>query len=165
LRFDELDKNPFTHRYYIVINWREAMHILLIEDSGTLASLFEVQVRRLGHQIVSAGTKVAALAAFDKETFDLVFIDMGLEGLQDRGLEILAEMKAKKPDQRIGILSSNDLRDMVRESQQKGAEFYMVKPFTLEGLTVILSGDKNAIRTYQPEIGEGRIILLEEIGR
>ena len=141
------------------------MNILLIEDYNTLANLFQVQIGQLGHQTTSTGTKAAALAAFEKDSFDLVFIDMGLEGLQDRGLEILAEMKAKKPDQRIGILSSNDLRDMVRESQQKGAEFYMVKPFTLEGLTVILSGDKNAIRTYQPEIGEGRIILLQEMGR
>ena len=141
------------------------MHILMVEDSGTLASLFEAQARRLGHQVVSAGTKVAALAAFEKATFDLVFIDMGLEGLHDRGLEILAEMKAQKPDQRIGILSSNDLRDMVRESQQKGAEFYMVKPFTLEGLSIILSDDKTAIRTYQPGIGEGRIILLDEMSR
>ena len=140
------------------------MHILLIEDSGTLASLFEVQAYRLGHQAVSAETKAEALEAFEENSFDLIFIDMGLEGQQDRGLEILAEMKAKKPDQRIGILSSNDLRDMVRASQQKGAEFYMVKPFTLEGLSVVLTGDKKAIRTYQPGIGEGRIILLEEMG-
>ena len=100
------------------------------------------------------------MAAFAKEPFDLIFIDMGLEGQQDRGLEILAEMKEQKPDQRVGILSSNDLRDMVRASQQHGAEFYMVKPFTMEGLSVILSGDKKAIQNYQPEIGEGRIILL-----
>lgn len=141
------------------------MNILLIEDSGTLAKLFEVQVRQLGHQLVSAQTKATALAAFERDTFDLVFIDMGLEGQQDRGLEILAEMKAHKPDQRIGILSSNDLRDMVRESQQKGAQFYMVKPFTMEGLSVVLGGDKKAIRGYQPEIGEGRILLLEEVGK
>ncbi len=141
------------------------MNILLIEDSGTLAKLFQVQVRQLGHQLVSTPTKATALAAFEKDTFDIVFIDMGLEGLQDRGLEILAEMKAKKPDQRIGILSSNDLRDMVRESQQKGAEFYMVKPFTMEGLSVVLSGDKKAIQSYQPEIGEGRILLLEDVGK
>ena len=141
------------------------MNILLIEDSGTLANLFQVQVRQLGHQLVSTGTKATALAAFEKDTFDLVFIDMGLEGQQDRGLEILTEMKVKKPDQRIGILSSNDLRDMVRESQQQGAEFYMVKPFTMEGLSVVLSGDQKAIRTYQPEVGEGRIILLEQVGK
>lgn len=141
------------------------MKILLIEDSGTLAKLFEVQVRQLGHQLVSTQTKAAALAVFEKDSFDLVFIDMGLEGQQDRGLEILTEMKVKKPDQRIGILSSNDLRDMVRESQQQGAEFYMVKPFTMEGLSVVLSGDQKAIRTYQPEVGEGRIILLEQVGK
>jgi hypothetical protein len=53
------------------------------------------------------------------------------------------------------------MRDMVSLGQAIGAEFYVVKPFTMEGLTVILSGDKAAIRNYQPEIGEGRILLLQ----
>ena len=86
---------------------------------------------------------------------------MGLEGQQDRGLQIMIEMKALVPTQRLGVLSSNDLRDMVRRSQEAGAEFYMVKPFTMDGLMVVLSGDKQAIRTYQPEIGEGRIIYFQ----
>jgi DNA-binding response OmpR family regulator len=100
------------------------------------------------------------MAAFKNETFDLIFIDMGLDGIQDRGLEILTEMKRLTPEQRIGILSSNDMRDKVRHSQECGAEFYMVKPFTMRGLTAVLTGDKEAIKNYQPEIGEGRIISL-----
>jgi two-component system chemotaxis response regulator CheY len=137
------------------------MHILLIEDSNTLANLFKVQLRQLGnHTMTSAYDKASAMAAFAQEQFDLIFVDMGLEGIQDRGLEILAEIKQHSPQQRVGMLSSNDLRDMVRLSQKAGAEFYMVKPFTLEGLGVVLEGDQEAIRSYMPEVGEGRIIAL-----
>lgn len=137
------------------------MHILLVEDNSTLATLFGVQLRQLGgHSLAVASGKDAAIAAFEKEAFDLVFIDMGLEGYQDRGLQILAAIKALAPQQRVGILSSNDLRDMVRLSQKNGADFYMVKPFTLDGLALILTGDKDAIRTYTPEIDEGRIIAF-----
>ena len=138
------------------------MHILLIEDSSTLANLFQVQLRQFGHELSAAETKAEAMAAFAQTSFDLIFVDMGLEGLQDRGLEILSEIKEQKPNQRVGILSSNDLRDMVRASQEHGAEFYMVKPFTMEGLAVVLSGDAKAIKNYQPEIGEGRIIFFGE---
>ena len=137
------------------------MNILLIEDSNTLAQLFDVQLRQLGHKLTTAETKAEAMAAFEAQTFDLIFIDMGLEGQQDRGLQILIEMRGLAPTQRIGILSSNDQRDMVRRSREKGAEFYMVKPFTMDGLMVVLSGDKQAIQSYQPEIGEGRIIYLQ----
>jgi len=137
------------------------MHILLVEDNSTLTALFRVQLRQLGgHTLVTAATKDAAIAAFQKEAFDLVFVDMGLEGYQDRGLQILAEIKALAPQQRMGVLSSNDLRDMVRLSQKNGADFYMVKPFTQGGLAVILSGDKEVIRNYTPEIDEGRIIIF-----
>ncbi len=36
----------------------------------------------------------------------------------------------------------------------------MVKPFTLDGLALILSGDKEAIRNYIPDVDEGRIIAF-----
>jgi response regulator of citrate/malate metabolism len=49
---------------------------------------------------------------------------------------------------------------MVRKSRQVGAEFYMVKPFTMEGLEVVLEGDRAAMKAYQPDIGEGRILVL-----
>lgn len=137
------------------------MHILLVEDNNTLATLFGVQLRQLGgHTLTIAASKDAAISAFGKESFDLVFVDMGLEGYQDRGLDILVEIKTLAPQQRIGVLSSNDLRDIVRLSQKHGAEFYMVKPFTLEGLATVLNGDKLAIQNYIPEIDEGRIIAF-----
>ena len=137
------------------------MHILLVEDNGILTTLFGVQLRQLGnHTLTTANTIPSAMAAFDQEEFDLIFIDMGLDGLPDGGLQLLAQIKAKAPHQRAGILSSNDLRDMVRLSQKAGAEFYMVKPFTLEGLAVVLGGDKEAIRNYVSGIDEGRIIAF-----
>lgn len=137
------------------------MHILLIEDSSTLATLFRVQLQQLGdHTLTTVFDRAGAIEAFKKEKFDLVFVDMGLDGYQDGGLQVLAEIKTLVPEQRVGVLSSNDLREMVRLSQKYGAEFYMVKPFTIEGLALVLTGDKEAIRSYMPEIGEGRIIAL-----
>jgi two-component system chemotaxis response regulator CheY len=137
------------------------MRILLVEDSDPLADLFRVQLYRLGqHELVQAGSKKRGLELYKAGAFDVVFIDMGLEGIQDRGLEIIREIKAQAPQQRIGVLSSNDLQDMVRQSRQAGAEFYMVKPFTMEGLKIVLEGDPAVMKTYRPDIGEGRILVL-----
>ncbi|NIT61983.1 MAG: response regulator [Aliifodinibius sp.] len=137
------------------------MHLLLVEDNGTLIMLFQAQLRRLeNHSLTTAATKTEALTAFQNETFDLIFIDMALEGIPNRGLEILREIKSSKPDQRVGILSSNDLRDTVKASQELGAEFYMVKPFTFRGLQVVLSGDLEAVQHYRPNVSEGPIIAL-----
>jgi CheY-like chemotaxis protein len=137
------------------------MRILLVEDNAALSDLFRVQLRRLGqHELSVTTSKQGALLVFEPGLFDVVFIDMGLEGIPDRGLEIIREIKMQAPGQRVGVLSSNDLQDMVRNSQQVGATFYMVKPFTMEGLQVVLEADQASIRTYQPDIGEGRIIAL-----
>jgi CheY-like chemotaxis protein len=136
------------------------MRVLLVEDNESLADLFRVQVRRLGYELSVATSKKSALDVYQPATFDTVFIDMGLEGIADRGLEIIREIKAQSPQQRVGVLSSNDLQAMVRQSRQAGAVFYMVKPFTMEGLQVVLAGDPAAIKAYLPDIGEGRIIAL-----
>lgn len=137
------------------------MHILLVEDNGILTTLFGVQLRQLGnHTLTTASGIATALAAFNQEKFDLIFIDMGLDGLPDGGLQLLTQIKTQAPQQRAGVLSSNDLRDMVRLSQKAGAEFYMVKPFTMEGLSVVLEGDKEAMRSYVSGIDEGRIIAF-----
>lgn len=137
------------------------MRVLLVEDSEILADLFRVQLQRLGqHELFVAASKQKAYEMFKPDTFDIVFIDMGLEGIPERGLEIIREIKAQSPRQRIGVLSSNDLQDVVRQSRQVGAAFYMVKPFTMEGLQVVLEGDEAAMRAYQPDVGEGRIIPL-----
>jgi CheY-like chemotaxis protein len=138
------------------------MRILLVEDNAALSDLFRVQLRRLGqHELSVTTSKQGALQVFEPGHFDVVFIDMGLEGIPDRGLEIIREIKVQAPGQKVGVLSSNDLQDMVRNSQQVGAAFYMVKPFTMEGLQVVLEADQAAIRAYQPDIGEGRIIALK----
>ena len=137
------------------------MQVLLVEDNEALAGLFRVQLRRLGpYELAVADSKQRALELYKPSAFEVVFIDMGLEGIADRGLEIIREIKLQKPEQRVGVLSSNDLQEMVRQSRQVGATFYMVKPFTLEGLEVVLKGEAAAIHAYQPEIGEGRIIAL-----
>jgi two-component system chemotaxis response regulator CheY len=137
------------------------MQVLLVEDSEALAGLFRVHLRRLGpYELAVAYTKKSALEMYKPGAFEVVFIDMGLEGIADRGLEIIREIKIQMPGQRIGVLSSNDLQEMVRQSRQVGATFYMVKPFTPEGLEVVLKGDPAAMKAYQPELGEGRIIAL-----
>jgi len=137
------------------------MHLLLAEDNGTLANLFRAQLRRLkDHTLTIAATKKEALDAFKAETFDLIFIDMALEGVPYRGLEILREIKTVKPEQRVGILSSNDGREIVKDCRENGAEFYMVKPFTFKGLRLVLEGDQQAIRHYRPDASEGPIIAL-----
>jgi CheY-like chemotaxis protein len=137
------------------------MRVLLVEDSDILADLFRVQLQRLGqHSLLVAASKQKTFEVFKPDAFDIIFIDMGLEGIPDRGLEIIREIKIQSPQQKIGVLSSNDLQDMVQQSRQVGAVFYMVKPFTMEGLQVVLEGDKAAMRAYQPDVGEGRIIPL-----
>jgi CheY-like chemotaxis protein len=137
------------------------MRILLVEDSDILADLFRVQLQRLGqHSLFVAVSKQKTLDVFKPDAFDIIFIDMGLEGIPDRGVEIIREIKIQSPQQKIGVLSSNDLQDMVQQSRQVGAAFYMVKPFTMEGLQVVLEGDEAAMRAYQPDVGEGRIIPL-----
>ena len=139
------------------------MRVLLVDDSHLLSDLFQIQLQHLGaHSLEVRRTKKEALAAFQSQEFDVVFIDMRLEGQEERGLDILRDIKALKPEQSVVILSVNDQAGVIKSSKAAGASFYMIKPFTLDGLRLVLSGDEEGVSRYQPCVGEGRIFPLQK---
>lgn len=143
---------------------KAGMNVLLVEDNGALGNLFKAQLHRVegDHTAIVVTTKQEVLTALTQDTFDLIFIDMALEGLPYRGLEILKEIKQQYPAQRVGILSSNDAGAIIRDCREYGAEFYMVKPFTYKGLSLILTGSLEEIQHYRSDISEGQILSFVE---
>jgi CheY-like chemotaxis protein len=62
------------------------MHILLVEDSDTLANLFRVQLRQVGnHTLTVTSTKAQTLAVVEQEKIDMALIDMGRKAARIAG--------------------------------------------------------------------------------
>lgn len=114
------------------------MNILIIEDDKlTLHSLKHV-IESLGHNVALAENAEEAMNKIVDGKFDLVFSDIMMPGIS--GLSLLTILRTvhlcKTPIVAMSIL--ND-KPVVEAAFAAGANDFMVKPFTLEGLTETLN--------------------------
>ena len=107
------------------------MRILLAEDHPDTAKVTARLLRREGHEVTVAGGLAEALAAADRDTFELVISDIGLG--DGNGCDLMARLR----DQHglCGIAVSGYATDAdVRRSRAAGFFAHLVKPVSLETL-------------------------------
>lgn len=112
---------------------RHPLSILLVEDSPTNRQLLVSLVSRLGYDPEAVGSGEEALRALDAETFDLVFVDLSLPGID--GDELARRIRADhdtKP--RIVALTGHDNPETRQQAEEAGVDAYLTKPVDLADL-------------------------------
>ena len=115
------------------------LEILAVDDDpGVLKSLNVVfdGVYKL-HSAANAGE---CLAFLDSRDVPLLILDLGLPDMD--GLELLKKSKEINPAMEIIVLTANTSLDSGVEAMRLGAYDYMVKPFDVDKLTLVV---KNAL--------------------
>lgn len=122
------------------------MNILLIDDHALFREGFKLMLARVlpdGVRMVEAGSAEAGLAAAAGESFDLVFLDLGLPGLG--GLDGLRAVRRQCPDACLVVLSAVDGSEVVRQALFYGAQGYIPKTIAVDEMRVavrrILDGE------------------------
>jgi len=117
------------------LGWAEAaedVRILLVDDSEPVREVFGRMLGHLGHMVVHAADGAEAIAAYQANRPDGVFLDLSMPGLS--GLEVLKELVELDPDARIAVLTSRRDAESVQAALTGGARDYVVKPSTLARL-------------------------------
>jgi DNA-binding response OmpR family regulator len=121
------------------------MRILIVEDEARILTFVARALRAEGWTVSVAENGATGLTAAVANPFDLVVLDLLLPGMD--GLELLRELRARKPDLPVLILSArNDLETKLR-GFKLGADDYLVKPFSLSEL---LARVRVQLRRRQP---------------
>ena len=122
-----------------------SQRILVVEDEPRLSSFLVKGLKAKGFAISLAESGAEALAKADDDDFDLVILDLGLPDID--GLDVLAELRARKVGIPVVILTARDeLRDKI-SGLESGADDYVTKPFRFEELLArirVRLRDKNA---------------------
>lgn len=127
--------------------------ILIIEDDIQIGSLEEEVLNNNGYQCFRAYSGSEAVLLLEKESIDLIILDLMLPGLSGE------EALKKSGDIPVIVVNAKaDIDDKVK-MLKNGAQDYMTKLFSARELTEIMGG------TIDSEINEGvlSIILMLKI--
>jgi two-component system chemotaxis response regulator CheY len=79
-----------------------------------------------------------ALEIIDDFEPDMITSDFGTERMD--GYDFLVEVKKQYPDVIFGFITSQVSSKLQQKAHKAGADFYLVKPFTVEELRSVLEG-------------------------
>lgn len=110
--------------------------ILVVDDEVTIRKMVEHHLRRQRYSVAVAATLSEAAAVLHTERFDLMFLDLCLP--DGDGLELLQRVMQAPAAPVVAILSGcTGVEEAVR-CIRSGAFDYILKPFSLEELDVVI---------------------------
>jgi len=102
-------------------------NILVIDDEGTIRSLFKETLEELGHKVTTAKTSSQGLELVKQRDFDLVFLDLKMPVMD--GAELFCQIKAVKPKLPVTIITGYPESAMMAQALAQGPFGLMKKPF------------------------------------
>lgn len=112
------------------------MRILVVEDDRKVANFIQSGLQQEGYAVdvlldgTGAGDQAAAI------DYDAVVLDLMLPGRS--GMQVLRDIRARKPQLPVLILTAKDSLDERVTGLDSGADDYMAKPFALAELAARL---------------------------
>ncbi|MGI6393723.1 MAG: response regulator [bacterium] len=102
--------------------------ILIVDDDRELLSTLKRYLELQGIKVSGATSGEEAAEILDKESFDLVLLDIILPGIN--GIEILKNIKEKNPDQKVIVMTAMLSIENTIAALREGAVEYLLKPFS-----------------------------------
>ncbi|MBS0350473.1 MAG: response regulator [Proteobacteria bacterium] len=116
-------------------------HILVVEDNMLNQKVIKFMLNELGCQITFAENGETAIELFKKNHYHLIFMDIGLPGMN--GLEVIGTIRKLENKHRsrtpIVALSAHVGEDDFKQSTQAGADYVLTKPVIREELIKVLN--------------------------
>ncbi|MGB0498236.1 MAG: sigma-54-dependent transcriptional regulator [Rubricella sp.] len=106
--------------------------VLVIEDAVTLLELYGGVLEAAGFTVDRASGAGEARDLLARRDYGVVVLDLVLA--DGDGLDLLSAMRARKPAQRVVVVTANGSVDRAVEAMRRGAFDFLVKPFPPERL-------------------------------
>ena len=110
----------------------------MVEDEETLAVGLEYNLNEEGYLVTWAKNGREAVEIFERESFDLIILDIMLPYLN--GFEVAEEVRKKDIQMPILMLTAKTESEDRVKGLEKGADDYLTKPFHLQELLLRVKG-------------------------
>ncbi|MBI5212855.1 MAG: response regulator [Nitrospirae bacterium] len=85
------------------------MKVLVVDDEKNILKLYKAELEEEGYAVVTANSGQEALDIFESENPDIVTLDILMPDID--GIQVLRQMKEKRPEIPIIMLTAYDYRD------------------------------------------------------
>jgi two-component system nitrogen regulation response regulator NtrX len=102
--------------------------ILVVDDEPAIRETMRMILEYDGHEVMAAGSGQEALAVVERESPDLVFLDIKMPGLD--GLEVLGRLRAINDTLPVVIISAHGTAATALEAGRLGAFRFIEKPLS-----------------------------------
>jgi len=134
------------------------MRILLVEDDKIIGDGIVRGLELEGFAVDWVETEASAHSALLTHHYELLILDLGLP--DGSGFNVLKQLRDKKNDLPVLILTAYDQINYKVQGLDGGADDYLVKPFDLEELYArIRALRRRANGTVSPTLTAGNIVL------
>ena len=113
---------------------KTTVSILLVDDDPAFRHVMSGELRRLGHQVATAGSGEEAVASFNGHQPEIVLLDLRLPGMD--GLSALKAMRTRNPSIEVIVLTGHGSIDSAIECIRQGAFDYVTKPCPLDEIQI-----------------------------
>jgi two-component system, NtrC family, response regulator len=115
----------------------EKIKLMLVDDNQGLREQLKWALIDT-YEIVEADSMETCCAMFERHVPQIVCLDMGLDNIPDRGLEIIDRLIVKKRSVKIIVITANTDENLGPESIKRGAFDFLSKPIDIGQLRIII---------------------------
>ena len=121
----------------------ETFRILVVDDNKELREILEEFLESDGHEVEGSPDGLDALKRHQKSPFDLIITDLNMPEIS--GMELIKTIRKENQDTEFVIITGYASMDSAVEAVRIGAFDYIVKPFRMEELHVVVKNARDKV--------------------
>lgn len=106
--------------------------ILVVEDDHDLLSLYKAVLSRPGHTVSPAAKTAEALSLLDRESFDLVILDLNMPDIP--GVHVIERVQGDERLHNLPVVVISANQQYVQAVQAMGVAQFLIKPVPMRDL-------------------------------
>jgi two-component system, NtrC family, response regulator len=114
------------------------MKLLIVEDNAALREQMKWALNT-EYKVIEADSSSTCASAVEREKPDLLCLDMGLDNIPDKGLDVIDAVLTLNRQTKIIVITANTSETLGAEAIRRGAFDFLRKPIDIDQLKVILS--------------------------
>lgn len=111
--------------------------LMIVDDEAANLEALQSTLSGQGYEVAGFTDPTAALAAFQRDAFDLLLTDLVMPGIG--GMTLMHELRARDPDLAVVIMTGEGSITSAVEAMREGAMDYVLKPLRLSTLLPVIS--------------------------